>query len=269
MRTIEEIKKSMTDAVLDNDTLRTAFGLNQNQEWSAQVSSVSILNLIIYIVAVAHHTMEWIFDQFSRQVEDRIAAAMPGTVTWYWNRAMEFQDDDEASVYFSTHGQYETVDETKRIIRFAAVIEEYNMIKVKVSREDYAPLSDVQLDRFTAYMNRLKFAGVHLSTSSIQSDDLNLIVRVWCDKLIMPTGDDAAIASAVSDYLNSIVYGGVFNKTRLIDHLQKVPGITDAVVDSCVFTAYDGAGTVTDLEGQNYKSIAGHIDLKSLTVNYE
>ena len=143
------------------------------------------------------------------------------------------------------------------------------MVKVKVNKTGYAPLTNVQLDQFTSYMERLKFAGVRLSVSSIQSDDLTLSLRVWRDRLLMPSGNDTAVAGAVSDYLNGITYGGVFNKTALIDRLQKIPGVTDVVVDSCVFIAHDGAGTVTDLDGQNYKSIAGHINLKSLTVSYE
>lgn len=259
----------MTDSVLANATLRESFHLDPNQAWNAQVSAVSVLNLMIYIVAVAHHTVEWLFDQFRKQVDERIAAAIPGTVAWYWNRATEYQDDEAANVYFSQNGHYETINESKRIIKFAAVVEEYNMVKVKVNKTGYAPLTAVQLGQFTAYMERLKFAGVRLSVSSMQSDDLTLSLRVWRDRLLMPSGNDTAVAGAVSDYLNGITYGGVFNKTALIDRLQKIPGVTDVVVDSCVFVAHDGAGTVTDLDGQNYKSISGHINLKSLTVSYE
>lgn len=259
----------MTDSVLANATLRESLHLDPNQTWNAQVSSVSVLNLMIYIVAVAHHTVEWLFDQFRGQVEERIAAAMPGTVMWYWNRAVEYQDDEAANLYFAQNGHYETIDESKQIIKFAAVVEEYNMVKVKANKTGYAPLTTVQLDQFTAYMERLKFAGVRLSVSSVQSDDLTLSLRVWRDRLLMPSGNDTAVAGAVSDYLNGITYGGVFNKTALIDRLQKIPGVTDVVVDSCVFVAHDGTGTVTDLDGQNYKSIAGHINLKSLTASYE
>lgn len=269
MRTIEEIKATMTDSVLANATLRESLHLDPNQTWNAQVSSVSVLNLMIYIVAVAHHTVEWLFDQFRGQVEERIAAAMPGTVAWYWNRATEYQDDEAANVYFSQNGHYETIDESKRIIKFAAVVEEYNMVKVKVNKTGYAPLTTIQLDQFTAYMERLKFAGVRLSVSSMQSDDLSLSLHIWRDRLLLTGDNNSIVAEAVSDYLNGIVYGGIFNKTSLIDRLQKIPGVIDAVVDSCVFAAHDGGGTITDVEGQNYKSIAGHISLKSLTVDYE
>ena len=65
MRTIAEIKKTMTDAVLADATLVQALNLDTTKSWDAQVSAASILNLIIFIVAVGHYTMEWMFEQFT------------------------------------------------------------------------------------------------------------------------------------------------------------------------------------------------------------
>jgi hypothetical protein len=270
MRTIQEIKDSITTAVMNDATLCAAFGLDASARWEGQVSHASVLNLIIYIVAVAQHTLEWMFDTFKNDVEKRIAAALPGSVSWLWNRAMEYQDDLEANTYFNEHGAYESVDETKQIIAYASVLEEYNQVKIKVNKAGYAPLSATQLEQFTAYMERLKFAGVRLSVSSTQSDDLALTLRIWRNRLLMSTENTNAISDAVESYLNGIRYGGTFNKTRLMDAIQAVTGVDDVTIGSCVFTAHDSAATVTDIATmQNYKSIAGHINLQSLTVNYE
>ncbi len=235
----------MTDAVLADACLVQALDLDTSKTWEAQVSAASIINLIIYIVAVGHYAMEWMFGQFTQHVEDRIAAAYPGSVSWLYNRALEFQDDDEANAFFASNGQYKAVDETKRIVKYAAVVEKYNIVTVKVSGEDYEPLTAAQLAAFTAYMNVLKFAGVHISTTSMESDDLALTLRMWRDRLVMPAEDDAAIGAAVTAYLDSIRYGGVFNKTRLIDALQNVPGITDVTIEDCVFDAHDSNTTHT------------------------
>lgn len=269
MRTIAEIKKSMTDGIMADPNLVQRLSLDTTKSWESQVSAVSVLNLIIYIVAVGHHIMERMFEQFKADVEGRIAAAYPGSVSWLWNRALEYQHDTSANIYLAEHGVYESVDESKRVVRFAAVAEKYNAVTVKVSGAGYAPLTDEQLTGFTAYMNTLKFAGVHLNVSSIESDDLTLTLRVWRDRLVMPEEDDAVIGGAVRSYLDAILYGGVFNKTRLIDALRGVAGITDAVVEGCVFEAHDTDGTETVLAGQNYEATAGHINLKTLTVNYE
>lgn len=272
MRTIAEIKKSMTDEIMADPNLVQRLSLDTTKSWDAQVSAVSVLNLIIYVVAVGHGIMERMFDQFKTDVESRIAAAYPGSVSWLYNRALEYQhygNNSEESEYFAAHGAYENVDESKQVVKFAAVMEKYNTVTVKVSGANHDPLTADQLTGFTAYMNALKFAGVHLSVSSIESDDLTLSLKVWRDRLVMPDEDDTAIGNAVRSYLDRIKYGGVFNKTKLIDALQDTAGITDAVIESCVFKAHDNDQTETALSGQNYEAVAGHINLKSLSIIYE
>lgn len=269
MRTIAEIKKTMTDAVLADATLVQALNLDTTKPWDAQVSAVSVINLLLYVVAVGHYAMEWMFDQFTQHVEERIAAAYPGSVSWLYNRALEFQDDDEANNYYSQHGRYETADESKQVVKYAAVVEQYNIVTIKVSGHNHTPLTPIQTESFRAYMEMLKFAGVHLSISSIQSDSLNLAVRVWRDRLLMPSENSIRIREAVTQYLDNIRYGGMFNKTKLIDALQAVPGIADVAIEQCVFDAHDSHLTHTVLKDQNYESIAGHITLNELTINYE
>ncbi len=269
MRTIQEIKKQMTDGIMNDATLRNSLNLDPSKSWEEQISSVSIINLLLYVVAVAHSILERMFDIFKKEVEERIAAAYPGSISWLWNRAMEFQYDDDMNAYFHENGTYPSVNSELQIIRHVAVIEEYNVVKVKVSGDDYAPLENAQLTSFEAYMNALKFAGVKLSVSSLESDDLSLKIHVWRNRLVMPEEDDEVLKAAIEDYLNNIRYGGVFNKTRLMDAVQTVQGVDDVTIESCVFTAHDSAGTVTELQMQNYNPIAGHIKLEKLEVFYE
>ena len=269
MRTIQEIKKSMTDQVLRNETLTAALGLDKSISWEEQTSSVSILNMLIYIVAVGHYILESMFDNFKSEVEERIAAAYPGSISWLWNRAMEFQDDNDMNAYFLENGAYQNVDASKRIIKYASVIEEYNTVVIKVSGENYQPLTEEQKTSFEAYMNTLKFAGVKLSISSMRSDDLKLKLHVWRNKLVMPGEDDETIRTAIANYLDNIRYGGRFNKTRLMDAVQMIQGVEDVTIESCVFEAHDSATTTTELNVQNYSPIAGHINLKELEVTYE
>lgn len=269
MRTIQEIKKQMTDGIMNDATLRSTLNLDPSRTWDEQTSSVSVINLLIYIVAVAHHVLERIFDSFKMEVEERIAAAYPGSISWLWNRAMEFQFDEESNAYLYEHGVYQSVDTEKQIIKHAAVVEEYNIVQIKVSGNDYEPLDEVQKASFEAYMNALKFAGVKLSISSLQSDDLSLKIHIWRNRLLMPKEDDSVLKTAIDDYLNNIRYGGTFNKTRLMDAVQNVQGVEDVTIENCVFTAHDSAGTETNLQTQNYRPIAGHINLKELEVVYE
>ena len=161
MRTTEEIKKEMTDAVLHDATLCQKFGLDHEQEWDGQVSATSILNLIIYIVAMAIRTLEWLHDQFKQEVEERIAAAFPGSISWYWNKAMQFRSGFELNDN-AEYNQNALDHPEALIIKHCAILEVDNGIAVKVNKDNYERLTANEKDAFTAYMNTIKFAGTTL-----------------------------------------------------------------------------------------------------------
>lgn len=275
MRTIQEIKKTMTDEIMTNEGLVKAMGLNPEMEWESQVSSVSIINLLLYVVAVAQYATEWMFEQFKADVEKRIDAALPGTISWYWNKVMNFQYGIDLNQY----GNYDLIDPSRMIISHCSVLEVYNGIMVKVNKgDDFDVLDEKEKNALAAYLNRIKFAGTAVSVYSYQPDDLNLEIRIWRNPLVLNddcsavSGDGSnLIEEAVKKYLDGIVYGGRFNKTKLIDAIQSVEGVEDIIITSCRFKAYNSDATETELQTgvQNYTSICGHIRLENLKITEE
>lgn len=275
MRTIQEIKKAMTDEIMSNEGLVKAMGLDPEMEWESQVSSVGIINLLLYIVAVAQYATEWMFEQFKADVERRIDAALPGTISWYWNKVMNFQYGTDLNQY----GNYDLIDPSRMIISHCSVLEVYNGIMVKVNKgDDFDVLDEKEKNALAAYLNRIKFAGTAVSVYSYQPDDLNLEIKIWRNPLVLNDDGSAVsgdgrnlIEEAVKKYLDGIVYGGRFNKTKLIDAIQSVEGVEDIIITSCRFKAYNSDATETELQNgmQNYTSICGHIKLANLKITEE
>lgn len=275
MRTIQEIKKAMTDEIMSNEGLVKAMGLDPEMEWESQVSSVGIINLLLYIVAVAQYATEWMFEQFKADVEKRIDAALPGTISWYWNKVMNFQYGTDLNQY----GNYDLIDPSRMIISHCSVLEVYNGIMVKVNKgDDFDVLDEKEKNALAAYLNRIKFAGTAVSVYSYQPDDLNLEIKIWRNPLVLNDDGSAVsgdgrnlIEEAVKKYLDGIVYGGRFNKTKLIDAIQYVEGVEDIIITSCRFKAYNSDATETELQNgmQNYTSICGHIKLANLKITEE
>ena len=277
MRTIEEIKKEMTDAVLANETLCTAFGLDANEEWNGQVSAVSILNLIIYIVAVAARTMEWLHDQFRTEVEERIAMAFPGTISWYWNKVMQFQYGDD----LNENATYDVEHEDKKIIKHCAVIEVDNGIIVKVNKGTltYNQLTQTELAALTEYIRQIKFAGTVAYVYSFIPDELDLEINIWRDQMVLDenmkriTDGEDVITNAIVDYLNGIAYGGVLNKTKLIDAIQAVEGVVDVTIDENASYITEYASSMEGTEHcfadfvQNFTSVGGHFLINETIYN--
>ncbi len=263
MRTTEEIKKEITDAVLADETLRTAFGLSSNEEWDNQVSAVSILNLLIYIMAMAARTVEWLYNQFCEEVEERIAAALPGTVSWYWNKVMQFQYGDD----LNENGTYDVVDESKRIITHCAVLEVDNGILIKVNKGDntYEALTPTELAALQNYVDLIKFAGTYAVCYSYDPDEVAIELNIWRNPMVLDSNmnrisdGESVIENAVLEYLNGIVYGGVFNKTKLLDAIQSVDGVEDVTIaDGSIYSpSNDTIRNFGDFI-QNYRSNSGH-----------
>ena len=51
-RTVAEIKKTMTDAFMADATIREKYGLNESSTWNGSFSSVSLENIIFFIVSI-------------------------------------------------------------------------------------------------------------------------------------------------------------------------------------------------------------------------
>ena len=57
-RSVAEIKKTMTDAFMADATIREKYGLSVNDTFSSKFSSVTIENILFFIVAACCHVLE-------------------------------------------------------------------------------------------------------------------------------------------------------------------------------------------------------------------
>ena len=72
------------------------------------------------------------------------------------------------------------------------------------------------------------------------------------------------VEDAVNGYLRGIVYGGVLNKTKLVDAVQAARGVLDVVLTSVSVKPATGANYET-VTGNNYQSVGGAFKSNNLT----
>ena len=173
-RTIEEIKKSMTDQFLSDETLRQAYGITGDVTWESTFSKVSVENMLMYVVAFVAHTLEVMMDAFRKDVDTQIAQNIVPTVRWYHTQAVAFQYGDQL-VYNEEHGHFEypEVNEDKKLVKDCAVKDRVGSIQVLVSGDSNGVptvLSNDVLSAFKSYMNQVKVAGVILDVKSLAAD---------------------------------------------------------------------------------------------------
>lgn len=280
-RTIKEIKKAMTDAFLADATVRQKYGISGTGDFDDSFSSVSLESIIFYIVASAIYVLEVLFDQFRIDVDEKVETAVVASIPWYHKVCLEYQHGDEL-VYDEATSQfrYPTVDPSKQLVKFAACRDKGGGVLVLVSGEGAnglpAALSDDILSPFKNYLNSRKPAGVIMEVHSYNPDEITISMQVQYDPMVMKADgsliSDASVypvENAVSTYLRTIVYGGVFNKTKLVDAVQSASGVADILLGQVAVKA-DGTEGFTTVAGNNYTAIGGAlkpVNLKS-TIEY-
>ena len=264
-RSISEIKRTMTDAFMQDEAIREAYDLSQDKTRFADCfSAVSLENLLFYIVAACHYVLESIFEKFTQDVEQKISRAVVASIPWYFDKAKAFQYGDALVLNPRTFGyEYAKVDTSKQLVKYVAVRDRGASIEMLVSAEQDGkptPLQDDFLTAFKHYINAIKIAGVVINVRTRKADELSIAVKVVVDPLkINRQGVDIAssekvVEHAIENYLADIVYGGTFNKTKLVDAIQRVDGVVDVVLGTCKYKAGDD---FKEIAGNNYTAVGG------------
>lgn len=280
-RSIKEIKKTMTDAFMADLDIRQKYSLTGNVSFEDSFSAVSIESILFFIVASAIYVLESLFDQFRNDIDEKIATAVLASIPWYHKVCLEYQHGDSL-VYDDATGQfrYAVQDTSKQIVKFAACRDKGGGVLILVSGEDAqglpSALSNDILVPFKSYLNSRKPAGVIMEVYSYNPDEIRIYMQVQYDEKVM--NEDGSLISdesvfpvedAVETYLRNIVYGGVFNKTRLVDAVQSATGVEDVILNN-VETKADTAIAFSPIQGNNYTAVGGTlkaIDLKT-TIEY-
>lgn len=271
-RSINEIKKTMTDAFMADADIREKYGLPADATFDESFSSVSLENILFYIVAACCHVLEVFFDTHKSEVDAKISRAVVASVPWYHKLALQFQYGDSL-VFDDTTQQfvYAAQDSKKQVVKYVAVRDRGTSIQMLVAGEKDSrpePLSDDVLTAFKNYMNRVKIAGVVLAIRSLPSDTVSISATIYVDPLSIDrngtriSDGSKPVETAIENYLKSILYGGTFNKTKLVDAIQGVDGVTDVELFSCSYST-DGKSFKV-ISGNNYTAEGGSFVVSGL-----
>lgn len=237
-RTINEIFQDKMQRVAADATLGPLL---------TSTSKVAVYRLILYISAVCDWTLESLHDLFKKEVNETIAAMKPHSLQWYAEKAKAFQfgrDLVTDADYYDNSGVSDSDVEASKIVNYAAVIEQQAnniRLRIKVANDngtDLQPLTNPQLTAFTAYMQRIKDAGVRLTITSTAADSLKLSLRIKYNPLVLDsTGSridgsgSAPVKTAIRNFLKRLPFNGLFSVASMVDAIQAVEGVTDVKVD--------------------------------------
>lgn len=232
-------------------------------------SKVAQWRLFAYIVAVAIWVHEVLFDKHKEDVEKRASELYVGSLLWYHQQCFLFQYGDTLS-WNGTKYEYAAITPAIQIIERASVTDVGGQLRIKVAKLVSGlpvKLTTTELNAFTAYMTRVKFAGTNTDIVSRDADLLKIYYDVKVDPLVLSSSGELLSAlgtypvhDAIETYIQNLPFDGILNITKLTDEIQKVEGVIDPIISSA--SAKYGTLAYSAINN-SYNADAGHMIIDS------
>jgi hypothetical protein len=268
-QSFEEILTDINTAQAEQPELN---GLNST-------SAVSIWNLLKNMYALLTLNLQKSFDKFKGEIDALIVSQQIGTLPWYVEMLKEFQYGDTITVE-DNNVKYANVDNTKKIIAQASasevLVNNKSELLLKAVKSDsnghLVPLEANELDSIYEYVAKIKFAGVTTNLISASADVIKLNMTVELN-LLMVNADGSAIGNltsfpiknAIETYFKNLPFDGTLYWNKLIDYLQAMPEVKDAIISQ----SWSYSNNVYTPFTRLYNSYSGHLILDANSaINY-
>jgi hypothetical protein len=221
----------------------------------------AIWRLWVQITAFAIHLHEQFFDLHRLAVEEIASRAIPGTPHWYQYMATQYQNGYTLSWHQdSLSYRYSVIDEQAKIVKLAAVRENNTggvIIKVaKAGTANPQPLTNAEKAAFYAYMSEIKFAGTFLSVVSENPDEIQIHAEIYYDGTQLLGTIQGAVTQAIENYLATLPFDGVFQRSKLVDAIQALSDIEDVKLTTVAARFGAAAYQAIDLD---YYAYSGYL----------
>lgn len=273
MRTIAEIKDSMTQAFMQNEEAAKLWGFTVGDKWSTVMGRMSVENVLFYIVAVCCHVVERLMATHKSEVEELLSARSPHGLRWYREKALAFMRDKELeadSDEYDTSGMSEEAVAECRVVKYAAVEEDAQtgilILKVAGEASDGTRqrLGEDEEMMLRSYMNEVKDAGVLINIINREADVFGCEVDVYYNANLDAEEIRKNVEERIRSYVANLPFNGEYHDMGLVNELQGVAGVK--VVDlkgSWSGTEEDAQTTIVGLA----YPVSGYFEVKEVNVN--
>ena len=240
--TTQEWKKIITDEWLRQPAVIEKYGIDTSKGFEEQFSAVSIESLLFYAQAFGLMVLEKIVGDSIAKLEEHFNRLRPHTLNWYAGKIKAFQMGDTLP---TDTDMYPEIKEDAQVDKDG-----------KPTR-----LSDDDVKKVSAYVSKIKDAGVRVLLSSGDADKFNVSLLIHYDPLKRLEAKD--IKKVVSEYLESMPFDGIYSNMALIDAIQKVDGVRVAEV---LTSEAKYGGNITKSIDSVYVPTSGYMQIETATI---
>lgn len=240
-------------------------------------SATSIWGLFKKLFALLTMNLQLAFDTYKAEINALIISQQIGTLPWYVAQIKAFQLGDTLLIDDNRIG-YAVEDETKQIIAQASASETVESGRARLlfkavkadETGNLEALSVNELDALSEYVRKIKFAGVLVDVISMPADVVRLNLLVERNKLMLNADGSSItdvnvfpVVDTIKDYLKKLPFDGTLYWNQLIDVLQAMPEVKDAVISQ---SWYKNSSNNFIAFTRLYNSYSGHLLLDQNSV---
>lgn len=198
-------------------------------------SVTSVYRQWAWITATVQYVIETMLDLFRVEMQVMLANLKPGSLLWYQAMCKAFQLGDDL-VWINGQWAYATIDPAKQIIAQCSVTEGERGLVIKVAKlsgAEWIPLTTPEINAFTAYVAKMKFAGTKVVIVNSAANLLKIAATIYYNPLVLSQNGELIVEGskpvvvAISNYLASLPFNGRLMLTALTDAIQAATGVED------------------------------------------
>jgi hypothetical protein len=183
-----------------------------------------------FVVAGAIHAFEVILDLFRTEVEEKVSKIAPGSLAWWRDMCLRFQNGHEVKFDPKTAELYYEVDDpAARIIEVVAITEGRNSVTLKVAKLDdnnlVVPLDIEEMGNFDDYTAAINFAGLGVSALSLPSDLIRYDIEVFYNPAYPAAIVEENVRAALAEFRIPQTYDAKFYPQRLEAKILTAAGV--------------------------------------------
>ena len=262
--TTKEWKKIITDEWLRQPAVIEKYGIDTSKGFEEQFSTVSIESLLFYAQAYGLMLLEKIVGDKITAIEEHFNRLRPHTLSWYAEKIKAFQLNHtlptDSDVYLE-------INEDAQVVKYCSLTERNGILSAKIAGQKNGKPSRLEHDtvkKVSEYVARVKDAGVRVMLSSGDADKFSVKLLIHFDPLKDLTTQD--IERAISTYLESMPFDGIYSNMALIDTIQKIDGVR--VAEVLVSSASYGNNTPEDIVS-TYVPMSGYMELNKAEITFK
>lgn len=234
MRTIAEIKESMTQAFMQNEEAAKLWDFEVGQKWEDVMKPVSVENVLFYVVAVCCYVVESLMATHKSEVEAIVATRMPHTAKWYRDKTLAFlygKDLIDGTDEYDTSSMSEEDVKKSRVVKHAVAVEDMKsgVLVIKVAGEDgdgkRQPLTSDQCEHLKTYLGEVKDAGVRIEVINSTPSGFALEADVYYNALLDSDEVKEECKNVIKSYIENLEFNGILSRNGIEDVLRGVAGV--------------------------------------------